>query len=59
MFYPLDVILSPTASAAVTEWRKPKWRDAGAPFPGIVKALRAWREGAVLRKLKAEDDASH
>ena len=59
MFYPLDVVLAPNAAAAVAEWRKPKWLDAGAPFPGILVAQRVWREGAILRTLKAEDDASH
>ena len=56
---PLDVILAPNLLTAMLEWRKPKWADAGAPWPGLQKAADAWRSGEILRKIKREDDASH
>ena len=47
---PLDAMLAPTAAAAVAEWKKPKWAEAGAPYPGLAAAWRAWRAAAPLRR---------
>ena len=52
---PWDVIMSPTLLAAITEWRDPRWAEAGAPYPGMVKAAEAWHAGAPLRVLALVD----
>jgi len=55
-FIPLDVIFCDSIITAVAEWRKPKWADAGCPFPGIRVVVDAWRDSQIIRDLKADAD---